>query len=149
LRTTFIVGFPGETEADVDELCAFISANAFDHVGVFTYSHEEGTSAHDLVAGVPATVKKARRARVMSLQKRLVKARQKARIGERVRIVVDGPASDHELVLKGRMESQAPDIDASVFLTECDPSSFRSGGVAEVEIVGARDYDLLVRPLQP
>jgi tRNA A37 methylthiotransferase MiaB len=75
-----------------------------------------------------------------------VKQRQKARIGERVRIVVDGPASDHELVLKGRLESQAPDIDASVFLTECDPSSYRSGDFAEVEIVGARDYDLVARP---
>ncbi len=83
----------------------------------------------------------------MSLQKRLVKARQKARVGERVRIVVDGPSSDHELVLKGRLESQAPDIDASVFLTECDPSSYRSGDFAEVEIVGARDYDLLARPV--
>jgi len=146
LRTTFIVGFPGETDADVDELCAFVSDHGFDHVGVFTYSHEEGTSAHDLVDDVPAGVKKARRARVMSLQKRLVKRRQKARIGERVRIVVDGPASDHELVLKGRLESQAPDIDASVFLTECDPSSYRSGDFAEVEIVGARDYDLVARP---
>src|SRR3954451_1624131 len=83
-RTTFIVGFPGETEADVDELCAFITDHAFDHVGVFTYSHEEGTSAYTLKDDVPAKEKTARRARVMSLQKRLVKKRQLARIGERV-----------------------------------------------------------------
>jgi ribosomal protein S12 methylthiotransferase len=147
LRTTFIVGFPGETEADADELSAFVSDHAFDHMGVFTYSHEEGTSAFQLDDDVPAKLKKARQSRVMGLQKRLVAKRQRARIGERARIVVDGPSSDHTLVLKGRLSSQAPDIDASVFLTDCDPSSLRPGDFAEVEIVGARDYDLLARPL--
>jgi ribosomal protein S12 methylthiotransferase len=146
-RTTFIVGFPGETEADVDELCAFITDHAFDHVGVFTYSHEEGTSAFDLEDDVPARTKAARRARVMSLQKKLVKGRQRARVGQRVRVMIDGPSSDHDLVLKGRLATQAPDIDASVFLTECDPSAFRPGDFAEVEIVEARDYDLIARPL--
>ena len=108
----------------------------FDHVGVFTYSHEEGTSAHALDDDVPARTKAARRGRVMGLQKRLVRTRNRGRIGERVRMVIDGPASDHELVLKGRLSTQAPDIDASVYLTECDPSSFASGDFAEVEIVG-------------
>jgi ribosomal protein S12 methylthiotransferase len=61
-------------------------------------------------------------------------------------MVVDGPSSDHELVLKGRLMSQAPEIDPSVFLTECDPSSFRPGDFVEVEITGAREYDLIVRP---
>jgi ribosomal protein S12 methylthiotransferase len=147
LRTTFIVGFPGEQDAEVDELCAFVGDHAFDHVGVFTYSHEEGTSAHQLEDDVPQKVKAARRGRVMSLQKRLVQKRMRGRIGQRARIVVDGPSADHELVLKGRLASQAPDIDASVFLTECDPSSFRPGDFAEVEIVGARGYDLIARPV--
>jgi ribosomal protein S12 methylthiotransferase len=62
-------------------------------------------------------------------------------------MVVDGPASDHELVLKGRLATQAPDIDGSVFLTECDPSRFSGGDFVEVEIVGARHYDLIARPL--
>jgi ribosomal protein S12 methylthiotransferase len=146
LRTTFIVGFPGETEADVDALCAFVGDLRFDHIGVFTYSHEEGTSAFRLSDDVPARTKRARRSRVMGLQKRLVAARQRARVGERARIIVDGPASDHELVLKGRLATQAPDIDAAVYLTECDPSSFRSGDFTEVEIVGARGYDLIARP---
>ena len=83
----------------------------------------------------------------MTLQQRLVAARQRSRVGERARIVVDGPSPDHDLVLRGRLSTQAPDIDASVFLTECDPSSFRPGDFAEVEIVGARGYDLLARPL--
>src|SRR6266850_1894948 len=147
LRTTFIVGFPGETDADLEHLCAFIGDHAFDHVGVFTYSHEEGTSAFALDDDVPAKTKTARRNRVMSLQKRLVKHRQRARIGERARILIEGPSSDHDLVLRGRLATQAPDIDASVFLTECDPSAYRSGDFAEVEIVGARDYDLIARPV--
>ena len=72
LRTTFIVGFPGETSQDVDELCSFVEDHGFDHVGVFTYSHEEGTSAFGLDDDVPAKLKRARRYRVMGLQKRLV-----------------------------------------------------------------------------
>jgi ribosomal protein S12 methylthiotransferase len=147
LRTTFIVGFPGEQPADVDELCAFVGDHSFDHVGVFTYSHEERTSAHQLEDDVPNKVKAARRGRVMGLQKKLVHKRLGGRIGQRVRMVVDGPSSDHELVLKGRLASQAPDIDASVFLTECDPSGFRPGEFAEVELVGSRGYDLIARPV--
>jgi ribosomal protein S12 methylthiotransferase len=147
LRTTFIVGFPGETDADVDELCDFIEDHAFDHVGVFTYSHEAGTSAHALPDDVPAARKTARMRRVMGLQKRLIRRKNRSRIGERTRMIIDGPAPDHELVLRGRLATQAPDIDAAVYLTECDPSAYRLGDFAEVEIVGARDYDLLARPV--
>jgi tRNA A37 methylthiotransferase MiaB len=82
----------------------------------------------------------------MSLQRRLIRKRHHSRIGERARIMVDGPASDHELVLKGRLATQEPDIDASVFLTECDPSTLKAGDLVEVEIVGSRDYDLIVTP---
>jgi ribosomal protein S12 methylthiotransferase len=146
LRTTFIVGFPGETEADVEELCAFIGEHAFDHVGVFTYSHEEGTSAYQLDNDVPSRTKAARRTRVMKLQERLVRKRQRARIGERVQVMVDGPSPDHDLVLRARLSTQAPDIDASVFFTECDPSDYQPGELVDVEIVGAKGHDLLVRP---
>ncbi|MEO8257814.1 MAG: 30S ribosomal protein S12 methylthiotransferase RimO [Acidobacteriota bacterium] len=149
LRTTFIVGFPGESDADVAELCGFVTDHHFDHVGVFTYSHEEGTSAYALSDDVTGRAKAARRARVMGLQRRLVRVRNRGRIGERVRIVIDGPASDHELVLKGRLSTQAPDIDASVYLTECDPSAFAGGDFAEVEIMAARNYDLIARPVLP
>jgi ribosomal protein S12 methylthiotransferase len=147
LRTTFIVGFPGETDADVEELSRFVKSQAFEHVGVFTYSHEEGTSAFALADDVPPREKTARRNRVMSLQRRLVSKRNQGRIGERARVLVDGPASEHELVLKGRMATQAPDIDAAVFLTDCDPSSLRSGDLTDVEIVGAKNYDLIARPV--
>jgi ribosomal protein S12 methylthiotransferase len=147
LRTTFIVGFPGETEADLDELSGFVGDHPFDHVGVFTYSHEEGTTAHALPDDVPARTKQARRARVMGLQKRLVRRRQRGRIGERARVIVDGPSVDHDLVVKARLATQAPDIDACVYLTDCDPSALKPGDFAQVEIVGARDYDLVARPV--
>jgi ribosomal protein S12 methylthiotransferase len=147
LRTTFIVGFPGETDADVDELCGFVKDHGFDHVGVFTYSHEEGTSAYGLADDVAMGVKRRRRNRVMGLQKGLIRGRQRERIGQRTRVLVDGPSADHELVLRARLSTQAPDIDASVYLAECDPSAYRGGDFVEVEIIGARDYDLIARPL--
>ncbi len=145
LRTTFIVGFPGETEVDFDELQSFLLAVEFDHVGVFTYSHEEGTSAHKLEDDTPARTKARRRSALMSAQKRIVARAQKRRIGQRVRLVVDGPA-DHELVLRGRLEGQAPDIDPMAYLTDCDPSELSAGQFLDAEVTGARGYDLLVRP---
>jgi ribosomal protein S12 methylthiotransferase len=146
LRTTFIVGFPGETERDYDELHAFVGAVQFDHVGVFTYSHEEGTSAHELPDDVPARVKLSRRSRLMQAQKAIVERRLGSRVGSRVRVLVDGPASEHELVLRARLEGQAPEIDSVVYLTDCDPDDVTSGTLIEATIVGSRDHDLLARP---
>lgn len=147
LRTTFIVGFPGETANDFAELEAFIEDVGFDHVGVFTYSHEEGTSAHDLKDDVPAATKKKRQDRLMARQRDLVAARQQARVGERTRLVVDGPSPEHELVVQGRLPGQAPEIDPVVYLTDCDPSDFPKGAFVDVEIVGSQDYDLIARPV--
>jgi ribosomal protein S12 methylthiotransferase len=149
LRTTFIVGFPGETEADYAELESFVQGVGFDHLGVFTYSHEEGTSAHGLTDDVATKTKVARQNRLMKLQQRIVRRAQKARIGQTVRMLVDGPAAEHELVLRARLEGQAPDIDPLVYLTECDPAEFTAGQFIEAEIVGSRGYDLLARPLLP
>jgi ribosomal protein S12 methylthiotransferase len=147
LRTTFIVGFPGETAAEFDELEQFVRDVEFDHVGVFTYSHEEGTSAHGLRDDVPRRVKVARRNALMSQQKRIVRRTQKRRLGERVRVLVDGPSPEHGLVLRGRLESQAPDIDSCVYLTDVDPETCRPGHFVEGIVVGAREYDLVVQPL--
>jgi ribosomal protein S12 methylthiotransferase len=147
LRTTFIVGFPGETDADFSELQSFVEATRFDHVGVFTYSHEEGTSAFQLADEVPARVKRQRQSQLMRTQKRLVTHVQKARVGSQVRVLIDGPASDHELVLRGRLEGQAPEIDPLVYLTDCDPSQLRSGEFITAEIVASREYDLIARPV--
>ena len=147
LRTTFIVGFPGETADDFAELEGFISEIGFDHVGVFTYSHEEGTSAHDLKDDVPAATKRKRQDRLMARQRDIVAARQLRRLGEKTRLVVDGPSPEHELVLQGRLPGQAPEIDPVVYLTECDPSEFPPGAFLDVEIVGAEGYDLVARPI--
>ena len=147
LRTTFIVGFPGETAADFAELEAFITEVGFDHVGVFTYSHEEGTTAHDLKDDVPAATKKKRQDRLMARQRDIVAARQQARMGERTRLVVDGQSPEHELVLQGRLPGQAPEIDPVVYLTDCDPSLILKGSFIDVEIVGSQEYDLIARPI--
>lgn len=146
LRTTFIVGFPGETETDLAALESFVHEQRFDHVGVFTYSHEEGTRAFGLDDDVSRKEKDARRRRIMGRQRRLVRERLTARIGDRVRVLVDGPSSDHDLVWKGRLETQAPEIDAAVYFTEADPSTLRPGQFVDALVVGSQDYDLIVKP---
>jgi ribosomal protein S12 methylthiotransferase len=146
LRTTFIVGFPGETDAEFDELCAFVRSVRFDHVGVFTYSHEEGTSAYGLPDDVPAALKIRRRNRLMGEQKKIVRRAQRNRVGMHVQVMVDGPSPEHELVWRGRLAGQAPEIDPVVYLTEADPESLRPGTLLEAEIVGSREYDLVARP---
>jgi ribosomal protein S12 methylthiotransferase len=147
LRTTVIVGYPGETAEDFAELQAFVKSVEFDHLGVFTYSHEEGTSAHALADDVAAGTKERRRSSLMALQKKIVARAHRARVGRQVRLLVDGPSTDHELVLRARTAGQAPDIDPLVYLTDCDPSEVAAGQFLEAEIVSSRDYDLLARPL--
>jgi ribosomal protein S12 methylthiotransferase len=147
LRTTFIVGFPGETEQDIDALESFVRDVEFDHVGVFTYSHEEDTRAFALEDDVPARVKTRRRARVMKTQQVIVDRRRAAAIGSTVRVMIDGPSADSPLVVTGRTEGQAPDIDSLVVLSDCDPSALAPGGVVTARVIGARGYDLIATPL--
>jgi hypothetical protein len=147
LRTTVIVGYPGETAEDFAELQAFVKSVEFDHLGVFTYSHEEGTSAHDLADDVPASTKERRRGSLMSLQGRIVARTHRARVGRQVRLLVDGPSAEHELVLRALTAGQAPDIDPLVYLTDCDPSAVAPGQFLDAEIVASQGYDLLARPL--
>src|SRR5436190_13280038 len=147
LRTTVIVGYPGETAEDFAELQAFVKSIEFDHLGVFTYSHEEGTSAHALADDVAAGTKERRRSSLMAQQKKIVARAHRARVGRQVRLLVDGPSTDHELVLRARTAGQAPDIDPLVYLTDCDPSEVTAGQFLEAEIVSSREYDLLARPL--
>ncbi|MFL6281121.1 MAG: 30S ribosomal protein S12 methylthiotransferase RimO, partial [Vicinamibacterales bacterium] len=147
LRTTLIVGFPGETESEFEELEQFVADTHFDHVGVFTYSHEEGTRAFAFADDVPAAVKRRRRNALMSAQKRIVRNMQRARVGTEVRVLVDGPSPEHELVLQGRLEGQAPDIDPVVFLTNCDPDAFQTGQLIRARIVDAKGYDLVAEPV--
>jgi ribosomal protein S12 methylthiotransferase len=147
LRTTFIVGFPGETQQDFDELLAFVRDTAFDHVGVFTYSHEEGTRAHALQDDVPASTKTARRGLLMREQRRIVARRHAARIGEIVKVIVDGPSPESALVMQGRLEGQAPEIDSVVYFDEADPSTLVPGTVIPARLTGSRSYDFVAVPL--
>ncbi len=147
LRTTLIVGFPGETDQDFAELEGFVADTGFDHVGVFTYSHEEGTRAFALVDDVPARVKERRRNALMARQRKIVAKAQKARIGTEVDLIVDGPSAEHELVLQGRLEGQAPEIDPVVFLTDCGSGGYASGELIRARIVSARGYDLVAAPI--
>jgi ribosomal protein S12 methylthiotransferase len=146
LRTTFIVGFPGETDAELAELEDFVRDTEFDHIGVFTYSHEEGTRAYAVKDDVPAAAKRKRRDRIMALQQQIVAKRQESRVGSDVQVLIDGPSPEHELVLQGRLEGQAPDIDPVVYLTDADPSVYRTGQLIKARIVGSQGYDLVASP---
>ena len=148
LRTTLIVGFPGETDADFAELEGFVADTGFDHVGVFTYSHEEGTRAFGLPDDVPTALKRRRRNALMARQKKIVARAHRARIGTEAAVLIDGPSAEHEMVLQGRLEGQAPDIDSVVYLTDCDPTAFETGALIQARIVGARGYDLVAAPLE-
>jgi ribosomal protein S12 methylthiotransferase len=124
-----------------------VADTGFDHVGVFSYSHEEGTRAFGLPDDVPARTKRRRRNAIMARQKRIVAAAQKARRGQEIDVLIDGPSPEHQLVLQGRTEGQAPDIDAVVYLTDCDPGSYGPGALIRARIVDARAYDLVAAPL--
>jgi ribosomal protein S12 methylthiotransferase len=147
LRTTLIVGFPGESEADFVELRDFVHDTRFDHLGVFTYSHEEGTRAFSLADDVSASTKRKRRHELMTVQKRIVKSAQRARMGETVAVLVDGPSPEHELVWRGRLEGHAPDIDPQVYLTDCDSSELSPGDLIQARVIEAREYDWVAAPL--
>jgi ribosomal protein S12 methylthiotransferase len=142
VRTSFIVGFPGETEKDFGELLEFVEAGRFDNVGVFTFSDEEGTTSFDLEGRVTAGVKKRRRDRLMSLQKRLVRQRNRARVGERVEVLVEGLHEETDLLLVGRTAAQAPEIDGRVILND---GTAAAGAFVTAEITESHDYDFVAR----
>ena len=135
LRTTFIVGFPGETEADVEELCGFISETKFERLGVFRYSQEEGTRASKLPGQLSQKVKDARWHRIMALQKEIATEVSESTVGRTLRVLVEEPG-----VARG--EADAPDIDGRVYV----PHDLPVSEFVEVKITGSHDYDLLALP---
>jgi ribosomal protein S12 methylthiotransferase len=147
LRTTFIVGFPGETEQDFGDLERFVRETAFEHVGVFTYSHEEGTRAFAMDDDVPAAVKRARRERLMDAQRQVLTGRHASIVGRHTRAIIDGPSPDSPLVLTGRLEGQAPDIDSVVYFDGCDASAYTPGSLVDVRLTAARGYDFIAEPV--
>ena len=146
VRTTFITGFPGETEADCKELMMFVKNVEFDRVGVFTYSDEEGTPAFDLPNKVDAKVATRRRDQLMKAQSKIAKRKHKALIGKTVRVMFEGESNESELLWQGRMETQAPDIDGCVLINDA-PEGFmpQAGDLIDVQIEEAHEYDLIGR----
>src|SRR5262245_5560238 len=143
LRTSFIAGFPGETEEDFREILTFMSNAAFDNVGVFLYSDEEGTGAFDLDGKVARRTAVRRRNQVMRAQAAISKKKLSGMIGKRVEVLLEGASDESELLLKGRMETQAPDIDGHVLINDTGDRSVRNGDFYRVEITGSMEYDLI------
>jgi len=142
LRTTFIVGFPGETEEEFRTLLDFTAEGWFDHVGAFAYSHEEGTSAHGLADDVPASVKERRRERLMRAQQDVVLRRNERFVGRTVDVLVEGAHPETEHLLTGRTAGQAPEVDGQVLLNDGEAEP---GTIVPVEITGTAGYDLVGR----
>jgi ribosomal protein S12 methylthiotransferase len=138
VRSTFIVGFPGETQADFDALLAFTAQYRFERLGVFTWSPEEGTPALDLPDRVPPKVAEARRAELMALQKTILDAHNRARVGTTQRVLIDG-RRDKTTVL-GRTSADAPEVDCRVVI---ESSSLGAGAFVDARITGVAGYDLV------
>ena len=144
IRTTFITGFPGETEEDFEELIKFVQNCQFDNVGVFTYSDEEGTAAFDLPNKVDPKVAKQRRNRLMKEQAKISRQLNKAKIGKTFKVLFEGLSQESDLLFQGRLEGQAQEIDGYILINDMpehlDPTI---GSIYDVMITEAHDYDLV------
>jgi ribosomal protein S12 methylthiotransferase len=146
VRTTFITGFPGETDEDFAELLQFVKNVEFDRVGVFTYSDEEGTPAFDLPNKVEPKIAKQRRDRLMKEQSRISRRRHREMIGKTFRVLFEGESNESDLLWQGRLETQAPDIDGCVLINDApDGQVPTSGDFVNVLITEAQEYDLVGR----
>ena len=144
IRTTFITGFPGETETDFEELMMFVRNCEFDNVGVFTYSDEEGTPAFDLPDKVDAKTAKRRRNLLMKEQAKISKKKNKQKIGNTYKVLFEGISQESDLLFQGRLEGQAQEIDGYILINDM-PEDFAPtiGQIYNVKINEAHDYDLI------
>ncbi|MCK5557788.1 MAG: radical SAM protein, partial [Candidatus Hydrogenedentes bacterium] len=140
IRTTFIVGFPGETEKHFEHLLDFMKRMCFDRVGMFAYCAEEGTPAATFPDQVPDEVKEARRDTAMQLQRGISLANNKRLIGKRLRALIEGESPGNQGVAIGRTYRDAPEIDGRIFVED---DSLRAGTMVDVEVTGAQEYDLV------
>jgi ribosomal protein S12 methylthiotransferase len=140
MRSAFIVGHPGETEQDFDELMQFVKWAEIDRVGVFQYSHEEGTAAGDMQDDVPERTKKSRVKKLMALQRPISRRKAKAMIGREVEVLVEGESDESEFLLEGRWWGQAPEIDGKVVLAN---GSAKVGEIRKALVTGAAEHDLI------
>jgi ribosomal protein S12 methylthiotransferase len=142
LRTSLIVGLPGETEADFEDLLRFVEEQRFERLGVFEFSQEEGTPAAEMGDQVPAAVKRARYERIMELQQEISRAHQRSMIGRRLEVLVEGRSEETEHLLAGRHAQQAPEIDGITYVND---GVAYPGEIVTLEITDASDYDLVGR----
>ena len=153
IRTSMIVGFPGETDRDFDELCQFVQAAQFDRLGVFSYSDEDTSKSFDLDAKVDARTIYNRKRHLMSLQRKISRAKNRTLVGREFRVLVEGPTEDSELVWEARLSTQAPDIDGVCYISDPGESPLRAGDFRTMRIVEAHDYELtgelIDSPAQP
>src|SRR5450755_3703432 len=146
LRTSFIVGFPGESEQDFDALCEFVREAQFDWMGTFGYSDQEGAGAFGLEGKISDWEIEQRRKQLMQLQKGISKRKKKALVGTEVDLLLEGTSDESDLLLEGRTAMHAPEIDGKVFVNEvADGIVPEAGEFYRAEIVEAHDYDLVVR----
>ncbi|MCE5318585.1 MAG: 30S ribosomal protein S12 methylthiotransferase RimO [Parachlamydia sp.] len=143
IRTSLIVGFPGETEEQFEELARFIQDYPLDNIGIFKFSREPGSHAHDLPDQIPEEIKEKRYHKLMQIQQRTVKKNQKKWIGKRLPVVVEGYHPDSQLLMRGRFYGQCPDIDGIVILNEGTEKVKAFGEQVLVEITDFVDYDLI------
>ena len=146
LRTSFIVGFPGETEREFEELCEFVRDAQFDWMGAFSYSDQEGADAYDLEKKLPPREIERRRKHLMSIQRQISKKKKKALVGREFDLLLEGESEETELLLEGRTPMHAPEIDGKVFVNEFpEDLSPDPGQFYRCEITEAHDYDLVAK----
>ncbi len=152
LRTSFIVGFPGETEADFRELCNFVRAADFDWMGVFCYSDVDNAQSFALGSKVNEEVATERRNRLMAVQKEISARKLKTRVGKRFPALLEGPSKESDLVWEARLEGMAPEIDGKLYLTDIEASAdgrvAQAGNIVTVEVTEAHAYDLVGRVVE-
>ena len=139
LRTTFIVGHPGETAAEFDELCAFVEESRFDRAGAFTFSVEPGTVSAILPHRVDPDVAAERQQTLMEIQRKISRARHEAMVGREIEVLVEGESSESEYLMEGRWYGQAPGIDGVTYLSD---GQVAPGSLVRARITQASDYDL-------
>jgi ribosomal protein S12 methylthiotransferase len=144
LRTSFIVGFPGETEREFEELCAFVRAAQFDWMGAFGYSDQEGASAFSLADKLPAREIERRRKHLMQIQRGISRRRKKALVGKEFDLLLHGTSEESELLLEGRTAMHAPEIDGKVYVNDVpDGVTPQPGEFYRCRITESHDYDLV------
>jgi ribosomal protein S12 methylthiotransferase len=143
LRTTMIVGFPGETEADFAALLEFVEAAQFNHLGVFLYSNEETSGASRLPDQVPAAVARKRQRQLMAAQRRISHRGLRRKVGKPFPVLVEGRSEETDLLFRGRMESQAPEIDGHILINDFEGAEPRPGEFRWATITDSSDYDLV------